>query len=94
MEEFVDGGLGDGESLVEEFVDGGLADEESLVEALVDGDLGDGESLEEAFVNGGLGDDEDNGGPAAWAAPVAGCAWGTICLRISLCSFDVKTCLD
>ena len=31
MEAFIDGGLGDEESLVEEFVDGGLGDEESLV---------------------------------------------------------------
>ena len=77
---------------MEAFFDDGLGDGESLVEALADGGLGDGESLVEAFVDGGLGDGEDNGGPAAWAAPVAGCAWSTICLRISIFSFDVKTC--
>ena len=59
----------------------------SLMEALVDGGLGDEESLVEEFVDDGLGDGEDNGGPAAWAAPVAGCAWSTICLRISLLLF-------
>ena len=68
-------------------VDGGLDDGESLVEAFVDGGLDDGERLVEAFVDEGLGDGEDNGGPAAWAAPVAGCAWSTICLRISLLLF-------
>ena len=77
---------------MEAFFDDGLGDGESLVEAFVDGGLGDGESLVEAFVDGGLGDGEDNGGPAAWAVPVAGCAWSTICLRISTCSFAVKTC--
>ena len=59
MEEFVDGGLGDEESLMEEFVDGGLGDEESLVEEFVDGGLGDEESVVEgslvaAFVDDGL----------------------------------------
>ena len=87
MEAFVDGGLGDEESLVKEFVDGGLGDEEGLVEEFFDGGLGDGESPVEAFVDEGLGDGEDNGGLAAWAAPVAGCAWSTICLRISLLLF-------
>ena len=62
---------------MEELVGDGLVDEGSLVEE---------------FVDGGLGDGEDNGGPAAWAAPVAGCAWSTICLRISIFSFAVKTC--
>ena len=65
----------------------GLGDEGSLVEEFVEGGLGDEESLVEEFVDGGLGDGEDNGGPAAWAAPVAGCAWSTICLRISLLLF-------
>ena len=71
---------------MEELVSDGLGEGESLVEAFVDGGLGDG-SLVEEFVDGGLGDGEDNGGPAAWAAPVAGCAWSTICLRISLLLF-------
>ena len=47
-------------------------------------------SLVEELVDGG----EDNGGPGPWAAPVAGCAWSTICLRISLLFFDVRTCLN
>ena len=92
VKEFVDGGLGDEEGLVEEFVDGGLGDEEGLLEEFVDGGLVDEESLVEEFADGGLGDEEGLGDPAAWVAPVVGCPWSTICLRISICSFAVNTC--